>query len=47
VDEAGAAENVWLNAPYDFDGYDLWVVVAVSPGKEQPAGWLLEGPVAA
>jgi hypothetical protein len=44
VDSAGAARNVWLNAPYDFAGYDLWVVVAVRPG-EPPSGWLLEGPV--
>jgi hypothetical protein len=44
VDDHGRAENVWLNAPYVFDGFDRWVVVAVLPGQA-PSGWLLDGPV--
>ncbi len=45
VDDHGRAENVWLNAPYAFEDYDRWVVVAVLPGQA-PSGWLLDGPVA-
>ncbi len=40
----GSASNVWLNAPYDFDGFDRWVVVSMQPG-EGPSDWLLDGPV--
>jgi hypothetical protein len=46
VDELGTAENVWLNAPYAFSGFDRWVVVAMLPGQE-PSEWLLDGPVLA
>ena len=46
VDDVGQAKDVWLNAPYEFDGYDRWVVVAVLPGQA-PSGWLLDGPVTA
>jgi hypothetical protein len=44
VDEEGVAQDVWLNAPYDFEGYDRWVVVAVLRGQP-PSAWLLDGPV--
>jgi hypothetical protein len=44
VDATGAAHHVWLNAPYDFDKYDRWVVTAHVPGT--PASpWVLDGPV--
>ena len=42
----GTAEDVWLNAPYPFDGYDRWVVVSKLPGQK-PSSWLLDGPVTA
>jgi hypothetical protein len=44
VDGNGEAHDVWLNAPYQFAGYDRWVVVAVLPGQP-PSRWLLDGPV--
>jgi hypothetical protein len=44
VDEDGRAENVWLNAPYKFTGFDRWVVVAVGPDGTT-SDWLLDGPV--
>jgi hypothetical protein len=44
VDEGGGARDFWLNAPYEFEGYDRWVVVAMLPG-EPPSRWLLDGPV--
>lgn len=44
VDDKGAAQGFWLNAPYEFDEYDRWVVVAVLPGQA-PSRWLLDGPV--
>jgi hypothetical protein len=44
VDGNGEASDVWLNAPYEFEEYDRWVVVAVLPGQP-PSGWLLDGPV--
>ena len=40
----GAAEDVWLNAPYDFKEYDRWVVTAHRPGAGD-SRWLLSGPV--
>ncbi len=44
VDANGNAENVWMNAPYEFEGHESWVVTAnVSSGDKAP--WLLEGPV--
>ena len=27
VDAKGRAQDFWLNAPYEFEGYDRWVVV--------------------
>lgn len=45
TDATGAAKDVWLNAPYDFEDYDRWVVVAVMPGG-RPSSILLDGPVA-
>ena len=44
VDGTGAAQGFWLNAPYEFEEYDRWVVVAVLPGQA-PSRWLLDGPV--
>jgi hypothetical protein len=44
VDSNGAAQDVWLNAPYEFEEYDRWVVVAVLPGQP-PSRWLLDSPV--
>ena len=44
VDDTGAAQGFWLNAPYEFEEYDRWVVVAVLPGQA-PSRWLLDGPV--
>jgi hypothetical protein len=44
VDRRGVAENVWLNAPYPFDDYDRWVVIAVGADGERSAP-LLSGPV--
>ncbi len=44
VDDKGTAQDFWLNAPYEFEEYDRWVVVAVLPGQP-PSRWLLDGPV--
>jgi hypothetical protein len=46
VDEDGRAENVWLNAPYQFRGFDRWVVVEVD-ADGATSDWLLDGPVEA
>jgi hypothetical protein len=46
VDEDGRAENVWLNAPYQFSGFDRWVVVEVDTDGAT-SDWLLDGPVEA
>jgi hypothetical protein len=40
----GTAEDVWLNAPYAFEGYERWVVVSKLP-DQKPSSWLLDGPV--
>lgn len=44
VDANGNAENVWMNAPYEFEGYESWVVTPQTSGQESTP-WLLEGPV--
>jgi hypothetical protein len=45
VDANGNAENVWMNAPYEFEGYESWVVTTHVSGEDKTP-WLLEGPVA-
>jgi hypothetical protein len=35
VDESGAAENVWFNAPYEFAQFDDWVVTVEGPGNRR------------
>jgi hypothetical protein len=44
VNGNGAAKDVWLNAPYDLNEYQRWVVDSVVPGKAR-SRWLLDGPV--
>jgi hypothetical protein len=44
VDANGNAENVWMNAPYAFEGYESWVVTTQATGAGKTP-WLLEGPV--
>lgn len=44
VNAAGAAEGLWLNAPYRFRNYDRWVVTRHEPDGEE-SGPLLDGPV--
>lgn len=44
VDETGQARDVWLNAPYAFEEYDRWIVVAIRPGQK-PSPELFDGPV--
>ncbi len=44
VDATGAAHRVWLNAPYDFDEYERWVVTAHVPGTTASPP-VLDGPV--
>jgi Anti-sigma-K factor rskA, C-terminal len=44
VDANGNAENVWMNAPYEFEGYESWVVTSHTEGQSSTP-WLLEGPV--
>jgi hypothetical protein len=41
---SGDAEKLWFNAPYPFDDYERWVVVAVRPGSNAREP-MLEGPV--
>jgi hypothetical protein len=44
VDENGAAQRVWLNAPYTLKGYERWAVRAHDP-ESGDSVWLLDGPV--